>query len=183
MRGGGLRQTTALDSRVQGSDDVLRAQCLQQPAEILAVRWLRVLEGQLFATILHQSQQEVTMVAVTEGVATCWGRGVSACPFPAVFSSLHHLRCPYLPCLPWRVSGVMTLILLLLLVLTLQHQPLPDSSPGVFFSLALPLASAFRTPGSAWLLEVVSLSSVLFRPWIHAGPACAACGGPLCTTS
>ena len=82
MRGGGLLQTSGLDLRVQGSDDVLRARCLQHPEEILAVRWLRTCEGQLFATVLHQSQQEVTMVTVTEGVATCWGRGTCsiACP-------------------------------------------------------------------------------------------------------
>ena len=75
MRGGGLLQTFGLDLRVQGSDEVLRAGCLQHPDEILALRWLRACEGQLFATVLHQSQQEVTMVAVTEGVVTCWGRG------------------------------------------------------------------------------------------------------------
>ena len=81
-RGGGLLRTSGLDSRVQGCDDVLRAQCLQHPEEILAVRWLRACEGQLFATVLHQSQQEVTMVAVSEGVATCRGRGICsiACP-------------------------------------------------------------------------------------------------------
>ena len=42
----------------------------------MAVRWLRVYEGQLFATVLHQSQQEVTMVPVTDSVATCWSRGI-----------------------------------------------------------------------------------------------------------
>ena len=83
MPGGELLQTTGLDSRVQGSDDVLRARCLQHPDEILAVRWLRACEGQLFATVLHQSQQEVTMVAVTEGVATCWGCGTCSVARPS----------------------------------------------------------------------------------------------------
>ena len=81
-----LPRTPALDSRVQGSDETFRARCLQHPEEILAVRWLRICEGQLFATVLHHTQQEVTMVPVTEGVATCWARGI--CPWRLATCSL-----------------------------------------------------------------------------------------------
>ena len=73
---------------MQGSDDVLRARCVQHLDEILAVRWLRACEGQLFATVLHQTQQEMTMVAVTEGVATCWGRGTCSIARPSSSSLL-----------------------------------------------------------------------------------------------
>ena len=73
-----LPRTPALDTRVQGSDERFRARCLQHPEEILAFSWLRVCEGQLFATVLDHTQQEVTMVPVTEGVATCWARKI--CP-------------------------------------------------------------------------------------------------------
>ena len=65
---------------MQGSDETFRTRCLQAPEEILAVRWLRAYEGQLFATVLHHSRQEVTMVPVTEGVARCWVRGTSCRP-------------------------------------------------------------------------------------------------------
>ena len=61
------------DTRVQGSDETPRRRFLHQPDELLAVCWLWVLERQLFATMLHQSQQEITMVPVTEGIVTSWG--------------------------------------------------------------------------------------------------------------
>ena len=61
------------DVRVEGSDETLRGRCLDHPDDLLSVRWLRVVEGQLFATVLHQSQQEVTLVPITKSVATCWG--------------------------------------------------------------------------------------------------------------
>jgi hypothetical protein len=79
-----LHPPPTTDSRVIGSDETLRARCLQFPREISAVRWVRVHEGQLFATVLHQSGQEISMVPVDDGVARCYDRGPSGWPAPSL---------------------------------------------------------------------------------------------------